>query len=214
MCNETAGRYTLQYGFRNPYARLVRQPDTSGDEDALLVKRIAAAAPDRDAEAEAEVCRRFAPRLRLFGLRHLRSDAAAADLVQEVLIIVIGKLRGGDVRDAGRLAAFMLGTARQCIVDIRRGAARRERILGTFPVDLPSLIHEDPEPLDTDRLRQCLQALAERERAVLMMTFYDDQSAEAVGGELGLSAANVRVIRHRGIQRLRDCLNVDRGMSS
>jgi RNA polymerase sigma-70 factor (ECF subfamily) len=48
--------------------------------------------------------------------------------------------------------------------------------------------------------------LPERERAVLMMSFYDDRSAEAVGVELGLSAGNVRVIRHRGIERLRDCL--------
>jgi RNA polymerase sigma-70 factor (ECF subfamily) len=38
------------------------------------------------------------------------------------------------------------------------------------------------------------------------MTFYDDRSADAVGAELGLSAGNVRVIRHRGIERLRSCM--------
>ena len=36
--------------------------------------------PDRDGSAEAEFCRRFAPRIRLYGLRHLRNEAAAADL--------------------------------------------------------------------------------------------------------------------------------------
>lgn len=194
----------------NHYAGLVRQVNSSAEDDAALVARIAAAAPGQDTAAEAEICRRFAPRVRLFALRHLRNDAAAADLAQEVLIIVLLKLRGGGVRDAGRLAAFVLGTARQCIVDSRRGAIRRERILDTFPVDLPSLIHEDPEPLDTDRLRLCLHGLPERERAVLLMTFHDDHSAEAVGAEFGLSAANVRVIRHRGIQRLRECM-IDRG---
>lgn len=191
------------------YAPFVHPPISSEDDDAVLVRRIAAAAPEQDAVAEAEVCRRFAPRVRLFGRRHLRSDAAAADLAQEVLIIVLQKLRDGDLRDAEKLPAFVLGTARQCAMDWRRNASRRERILGTFPIDLPSLIEEGPEPLDSDRLHLCLHGLPERELAVLVMTFYDDRSAEAVGAELGLSAANVRVIRHRGIQRLRECMNID-----
>jgi RNA polymerase sigma-70 factor (ECF subfamily) len=183
------------------------------EEEAALVRRIAAAAPERDAAAEAEICRRFAPRVRLFGLRHLRNHAAAADLAQEVLIITLEKLRAGGLRDAERLGAFVLGTARQCIVDWRRNKTRRDRILGTFPIDLPSLIEEGPELLDTDRLRACLHGLPQREHTVLLMTFYDDHSAEAVGAELGLSAANVRVIRHRGIQRLRDCMNLDRELA-
>lgn len=190
----------------SPYAGPVRPSNASGEDDATLARRIAAAAPGRDAAAEAEVCRRLAPRLRLFALRRLRSDAAAADLAQDVMIILLQKLREGGLRDAERLAAFALGTARQCIVDSRRGTVRRERILGAFPVDLPPLVHEDPEPLDADQLRLCLQGLPERERAVLVMTFYDDHSADVVGAELGLSAANVRVIRHRGIQRLRECM--------
>ena len=66
---------------------------------------------------------------------------------------------------------------------------------------------EAPEPLDTERLRPCLAALPERERAVLVMTFYDDRPADAVAAELGLSAGNVRVIRHRGLERLRGCMN-------
>lgn len=192
------------------YAGLVRQSISSGEDDAALVRRIAAAAPEQDTDAEAEVCRRFTQRVRLFALRHLRSDAAAADLVQEVLIIVLKKLREGGVRDAGRLAGFVLGTARQCIVDWRRSAIRRERILDAFPIDLPSLVEEGAEPLDTDRLGHCLQDLPERERSVLLMTFYDDRPADAVGSELGLSAANVRVIRHRGIQHLRECMDLER----
>jgi RNA polymerase sigma-70 factor (ECF subfamily) len=74
---------------------------------------------------------------------------------------------------------------------------------------LPSLVDERSEPLDTDRLRECLQGLAERDRTVLLMTFYDDQPAQVVGTRLGLSAANVRVVRHRGIERLRRCMKLD-----
>ncbi len=201
---------TLSVREASLYPWVVSQSIAPEEDDAALVSRIAMAAPERDAAAEAELCKRFAPRVRLFALRHLRNDAAAADLVQEVLIIVLQKLRGGGLRDAGRLAAFILGVARQCSVDWRRNATRRERLLDTFPVDLPSLIQEVSEPLDTERLRSCLEGLPERERAVLFMSFYDDHPAETVGSELGLSVANVRVIRHRGIHHLRECMNIDR----
>ena len=58
-------------------------------------------------------------------------------------------------------------------------------------------------------MQECLTRLPDRERTVLVMSFFDDLPAEAVGQELGVSAGNVRVIRHRGLERLRTCLNVD-----
>ena len=191
---------------RRPYARAVRQPAPLEDDDAELARRIAAAAPDRDAAAEAELCRRFAPRIRFYGLRHLRNEAAAADLVQDVLLMILQKLRAREVREPERLASFILGTCRQVVIDGRRGGLRRERLLETFAADLSPLVDDGGEALDTGRLRECLQRLPERERAVLVMTFYDERPAEAVGVELGLSAGNVRVIRHRGIERLRGCM--------
>jgi len=41
------------------------------------------------------------------------------------------------------------------------------------------------------------------------MTFYDDQTAADVSNFLGVSDANVRVIRHRAIQQLRQCMGAD-----
>ena len=175
-------------------------------DDATLAQRIMSRAPARDAAAEAELCRRFAPRVRLYGLRHLRSDAAAADLVQDVLLMTLQKLRDGTVREPGRLASFILGTCRQVVIDGRRGVVRRERLLETYSQDLSADVEEAVEPLDTQRLQACLQRLPERERSVLLMTFYEDRPADAVGHDLGITAANVRVIRHRGIERLRECL--------
>ena len=43
-------------------------------------------------EEEAELYRRFAPRVRLFGLRHLRNEAAAQDLVQEAFVVTLERL--------------------------------------------------------------------------------------------------------------------------
>jgi RNA polymerase sigma-70 factor (ECF subfamily) len=53
-----------------------------------------------------------------------------------------------------------------------------------------------------------VQSLKERERAVIVMTFYDEQTGADVAGFLGISEANVRVIRHRAIHQLRDCMGV------
>ncbi len=53
----------------------------------------------------------------------------------------------------------------------------------------------------------CLQALAERERLVVVLTFFADKSGDEVAKELGVSAGNVRVIRHRALARLRDCMD-------
>lgn len=182
-------------------------------DDATLAQRIMAAAPARDALAEAELCRRFAPRIRLYGRKHLRSEAAAADLVQDVLMMTLEKLRAGTVREPGRLASFILGTCRQMVIDGKRSTMRRERILEAFPLDLAAGAEEAAEPLDTERLQKCLERLPERERAVLVMTFYDDRPADAVGKDLGLSPANVRVIRHRGLERLRGCVEAPRHAS-
>ena len=38
------------------------------------------------------------------------------------------------------------------------------------------------------------------------MTFFDEQTSADVSGFLGVSEANVRVIRHRAIHQLRDCM--------
>jgi RNA polymerase sigma-70 factor (ECF subfamily) len=176
------------------------------DDDAALARRIIDCAPARDAGAEAEICRRLGPRIRLYGLKHLRNEAAAADLMQDVLVMVLQKLRAGAVRDPEQVASFVLGTARQRVIDGRRGGRRRIKILEAFPIDLTPTDEDAPEPLDTKRLGRCLSALPERERTVLVLTFYGDRSADAVAAELGVSSGNVRVIRHRGLDRLRGCM--------
>jgi RNA polymerase sigma-70 factor (ECF subfamily) len=204
-------RYALSVRPRNPDAELP-------SEDAALARRIAAATsrghPDGDPEAEAALCRRFAPRIRLFGLKRLRSEAAASDLVQDVLVLTLQKLRSGAVTEPERIASFVLGIARQMIIDARRNAGRRERLLDAFALDLePANDEPNDEPAgepDTARLGDCLQALPERERSVLVMTFYDDCGAEVLSARLGLTPGNVRVIRHRGLRHLRDCLEAAR----
>jgi RNA polymerase sigma-70 factor (ECF subfamily) len=60
--------------------------------------------------------------------------------------------------------------------------------------------------LDADKLTACLQALPERERTLVVLTFFADKPGDEVAKELSLSAGNVRVIRHRALARLRACM--------
>jgi RNA polymerase sigma-70 factor (ECF subfamily) len=60
--------------------------------------------------------------------------------------------------------------------------------------------------LDPQRLEHSLQRVAEREGTVVLMTFFDENSADEVPRALGVSLANGRVIRHRGIEHLRECV--------
>jgi RNA polymerase sigma-70 factor (ECF subfamily) len=173
--------------------------------DAQLVLQIGSG---RDSEAEAELFRRMAPRIRLYGLRHLRNEQAAQDLAQEVLITTLEALRAGRLRDPEKLASFILGTCRMTVLNLRRGAYRKERLLEQFGADLLGTVQTTLPQVDQERLARCVQNLKERERSVVVMTFYHEQSAADVSSFLGVSEANVRVIRHRAIHRLRDCLGV------
>ena len=155
---------------------------------------------------EEEVCRALGPRIRLYGLRHLRDEQAAADLVQQALMITIETLRAGRVREMEKLASFALGTCRMLVLEIRRGGARRERLLEQYVPPVAAF----PEPaLDAHRLADCLRSLAERDRSVIVLTFYEEHSSQAVAAALGLSRENVRVIRHRALGRLRACMTGD-----
>ena len=172
--------------------------DTS---DAELARRLVAG----DQEAEAELYRRLAPRVRLYGLRHLRDSAAADDLAQDVLLMTFDSLRAGRVRELERLASFVLGTCRHVVLDRRRGVIRRAQLLTRFRFELEP--QADPEPdLDLDRLASCLQRLSERERSIVVLSFYAERASDSIGVELGMSSGNVRVVRHRALSRLRACL--------
>jgi len=181
--------------------------ESAAADEAVLARRIMAVAPGRDRDAEGELYRRLAPRVRLYGLKHLRDAAAAADLAQDVLVMTLQRLRSGEIREPDRVVSFVLGASRQMVIDRRRGETRRQRILATFAADLPpSEVSGDRYTLDSARLRRCLEVLPQRERTIVLLSFYDERSAADVASEVGLSAANVRVVRHRSIERLRSCL--------
>jgi RNA polymerase sigma-70 factor (ECF subfamily) len=175
-------------------------------DDGALARRIAAAGAAPDSTAEAELYRRLAPRVRLYGLRHLHDRHAAADLVQQVLLMTLERLRAGQVREPDRIASFVFGACRMTVLEARRAAHRREALLETWGDRAGASEDSSSQAPDLDSLARCLEALSERERSVVALSFFAGKRADEVGRELSVSGGNVRVIRHRALARLRACM--------
>lgn len=171
--------------------------------DAELVRRIDGG---NDREAETELYQRMAPRVRLYGLRHLREEQAAQDLVQQVMMTTIEALRAGRLREPEKLASFVLGTCRMTVLDLRRGTQRKQRLLEQFGAHFATTVEPLLPHLDQKHLARCVQGLKERDRAVIVMSFYAEQAGVEIAASLSISEANVRLIRHRAIKQLRDCM--------
>lgn len=171
--------------------------------DAELLRAIAAGADDAP-DAEAELCRRFAPRIRLYGLRHLRDEDRAADLVQAVLLALLQAARTGRIADPERVDRFMLGTSRNVAARMRETDARSAGDAALAAIPAPD---EPLERIDAAALWRCLSTLEDRARRVLMMSFNDERSADEIATLLAISTVNVRVLRHRSIAALRRCLD-------
>ena len=175
--------------------------------DAELARAIAAAPAGAAQAEESELYRRFAPRVRLYGLKHLRDEAAADDLKQQVLLVTIERLRRGEVRNPDEIGSYILGTSRMLSDASKRKALRRERLADHF-----QMAERAAEPFvesgDIDAVERCLHQLAERDRRVLVLTFYAEKPSSEIAEELGVTATAVRVARHRALERLRECVGV------
>ena len=117
-------------------------------------------------------------------------------------MMTLERLRAGKLREPERLASFVLGTCRMVCMDQRRGAARREGLLEEWVIPEEAVEDAEPRVFERERLATCLEALSERERSVVIGSFFEEQSIS----ELGLSAGNLRVIRHRALGKLRACM--------
>ncbi len=173
----------------------------SGAERAILCALSAG-------DLEVELFRRYGRRIWLYGLRHLRSEALADDLVQQVLMLVIKSLREDRLREPDKLGSFVLGSCRLMVRDLRRTEARRKELLETYG-RAPDVTVERPASLDVERLRGCVDQLSARERTVVVLSFFAEETGQEIAARLGTTLGNVRVLRHRAIDHLKACMGVE-----
>lgn len=167
---------------------------------------LASRALSGDIAAEREVCRRLLPAIRAFAARRLRSSTAE-DFAQDALVLLVEAIRDRRVEDPSRLAAFALGICRNLARERARSGERRAALMDRYGLteeDLTSF--EEPSDVRREHLEDCYSQLTERSRSVIRRTFCEDDDDAEIASALGISAANVRVIRHRSLAALRTCL--------
>jgi RNA polymerase sigma-70 factor, ECF subfamily len=187
----------------------VRSADSRPEmaSDGGLARTITSAPPGAAQAEESELYRRFAPRVRLYGRKHLRDDAAADDLAQQVLFVTIERLRAGEVRNPDEIGSFILGTSRMIAGSTQRKARRRESLTAQFH---SSELYAEPFVASGDLaiVERCLHSLTERDRRVVVLTFYAEKTSPEIAEELGVTGTVVRVARHRALERLRKCVGL------
>jgi len=131
----------------------------------------------------------------------------AEDSAQRALVLVYEQI--DRCRDPGAFVAFALFKLRHALK--QEQSARGHEV--TIDEGLLAQIHADvaPPAAQVDRRERCQALLAaierladERERAAIAFKFLGGQSDAEIGDKLGVTAAHVRVLRHRGLRRLRD----------
>jgi RNA polymerase sigma-70 factor (ECF subfamily) len=184
----------------------VQGHDANAKDDALEDETIARRVAAGETAAEQELCRRLLPRVRAWGLKHLRDEALALDLSQQVLLAVLEALREGRIEQLDRLGPYVLGVCKNTVFAWNRGNRRREALLERFGPSFENVVRIDETALDQRRLGGCWDLLAPRARALLALTFFAERSGEEIAGELGVSPENVRVMRHRAMKLLHECM--------
>ena len=168
-------------------------------------KELVGAIRNGNAEAEALLYTRFAPRVYYLALRIVRVQADAEDVRAETILRVLQALRQGKLREAAALAAFVLETAHNVI----RERARREARLSPIDAELPgaaALQIEAPfaDPIARRALAQTISAMRPRERAFLRMYYYEERPNAEISRRLGIAEERLRLVKSRTLRRFRE----------
>jgi RNA polymerase sigma factor (sigma-70 family) len=133
--------------------------------------------------------------------RRTVNSADAVDVFQAVLETTWRRLRDVPVDDQAALA-WLLGTARRCLANQRRGQTRRlqanERLVASIRV---------PEPYDFKdsfvEVRQAIHHLGEGDRELLTLVYWDDLTVEQAAKVLGVAPSTARKRLERARTRVR-----------
>jgi RNA polymerase sigma-70 factor (sigma-E family) len=131
----------------------------------------------------------------LTGDRHL-----AEDLAQEAFVRLAGRFR--HLRDAGAFEAYL----RRTVVNLFTSQLRRKRLERAYlkrEARREEPRHEDPDVAERDELWRAVQRLPERQRAAVVLRYYEDRSEREVAITLGCSDAAAKSLIARGMAALR-----------
>jgi RNA polymerase sigma-70 factor (ECF subfamily) len=140
-------------------------------------------------------------------LRLLRNSADAEDATQDVFMRAFSRLH--QYRPGEPFGAWLQGITRHRCLDLIRARrptaelAAADTAASTSPATWVGGVGDVEETalaqLDAERVRRALDQLGERERTLLVLRYWEDQSVEAVARAVGIAegAARVALLRAR-----------------
>lgn len=134
------------------------------------------------------------PALYRLAFAHMKNPDDAMDIVQESVYRAIHK--AGEVRSAEAIGSWL----RRIVVNTALDTLRRQK-RETSSDSLPETGQEDRYP-DTDVL-SALNALEPRERAVVVLRFFEDQKLQDIAGILDVNLNTVKTILYRSLKKLK-----------
>ncbi len=132
--------------------------------------------------------------------RRVHPAEDAADIYSQVLTITWQKLRVVPADDQEAFA-WMLGVARRCLANHRRGLSRRSALADRLREDLRTAV-TSPAAIDRD-LESALAALREPDRELVVLVYWEELSTAQAAAVLGISAAAARKRLERARAALR-----------
>jgi RNA polymerase sigma-70 factor (ECF subfamily) len=177
----------------------------AGDDLTHLLSRIAA----RDAAAFAALYKQTSAKLYGVVARILTRGDAAADALQEVYVRIWEKAGEFDPLKGSPLA-WMATIARNRALDEVR------RVRPVSLEDQPEGFEPAAEEIDPLAARErserltalvdCLKALDEEKRAIVLLAYYRGSSREALAKRFGRPVSTIKTWLHRSLAQLRNCL--------
>ncbi|MCB9765042.1 MAG: sigma-70 family RNA polymerase sigma factor [Alphaproteobacteria bacterium] len=170
---------------------------THPDDDAALIDRVSRG----DQAALAALYQRHAPLLLGAALRRLGDRSEAEDLVHDLFVEVWHKATTFDPA-RGSARTWLLVRLNSRAVDRLRAPRRARR--APAPPD-PGQLVTTPSATSPDQLwvRGRMQALPERERAVLELAYFDGLSTREIASQQGIPVGTVKSRMAAGLKRLR-----------
>jgi RNA polymerase sigma-70 factor (ECF subfamily) len=173
--------------------------DRASAPDAELVQSI----QDGIESAWAGLFEKYSSRVFYLALRELRSHADAEDVRAETFLRVFQAIRNQQVRTPDSLSSFILGTARNIILETLRSPHRAANEREVPDVPSPEL---DPA-LDEDvrhAIAVTIQRLKPKEREFLRLYYYEDLPKQEIARRIGIDEERVRLLKHRCLKSFRE----------
>jgi len=133
-------------------------------------------------------------------LRMLGEPAAAQDAAQDALLRAFTRI---DLYRQGEpFGAWLHGIVRNRCIDLLRIRSRGAAAYPVQPSAVPDAESNAIRNLEAQGVRRALSRLSPRDRALLLLRYWEDRPLDEVAGTLGLSQGAARVALHRARRAL------------